>query len=208
MLKAIAHIIALVSLVGYCFADQPKTTEETPSGGSIAVATSKPLDQGVGRKDIRFIEMSAVVKSVDTKKREITVVGPDKKTETFDVDPVVKRLSEIKPGDKIVLQFFQSIAFELREPTAEERKAPKVVVESAAINDADLPPGLGAARAIRAIATIEEIDRGKQTVKIKGPEGRVLEVHVIEPKNLERLKLGDTVAVTYTEGLAIGINPA
>lgn len=208
MSKKLLPLIALLAL-GACASNaknEPAPAAKAPAD-VINVSASKPLDKGVGRTEVQFTEVSVVVKAVNVKKRTITVVGPDKKVSTFDVDPAVKRLAEIKPGNKIVLQYFQSLAFEVREPTPAERKSPKVVAEAAGKNPETLPPGMGAARSVHAIVTIQAIDRTKQTVTVKGPEGRVVEVEVMDPKNLEKIKLGDTVAVTYTEGLAVGIDP-
>ncbi len=209
MLRQVLCFTSLIVLTACSSTEAtPPESEAKSSDGVVAVSAGAPLETGVGRNEIEFVEVSATVKSVDKKKRTITLIGPDKKTMTFDVDPAVKRLAEVKAGDKIFVQYFQSLAFEVREPTAEEKKAPKVVADAIGKNTELLPPGAAAARATHAIVTIVAIDRTRQTVTVKGPEGRVVEVQVVEPKNLKKIKIGDTVAVTYTEGIAVGINPA
>ena len=55
------------------------------------------------------------------------------------------------------------------------------------------------------IATVEAIDKTTQHVTLKGPEGNTVEVKVKNPKNLEGVKVGDEVAITYTEAMAISV---
>jgi hypothetical protein len=44
-------------------------------------------------------------------------------------------------------------------------------------------------------------------VTLKGPEGKTQEIKVKDPKNLENVKVGDQVAFTYTEALAVSVEP-
>src|SRR5262245_56259350 len=79
----------------------PSATAGTmePSEGPrvVEMSRTKELEKGVGRVEVQFSEISATVKAVNVEKRTITVVGAEKKLETFDVDPAVKRLAEVKP---------------------------------------------------------------------------------------------------------------
>jgi plasmid maintenance system killer protein len=57
-------------------------------------------------------------------------------------------------------------------------------------------------------ATVEAIDAKKNRVTLKGPEGKTQEIKVKDPKNLVNVKVGDQVVLTYTEALAISVEPA
>ena len=54
--------------------------------------------------------------------------------------------------------------------------------------------------------TIVEIDKKAGTVTIKGPEGNTETVKARDPKNLEGVKVGDLVEMTYTRALAIALD--
>ncbi|HZN10507.1 MAG TPA: hypothetical protein VFC61_02450, partial [Blastocatellia bacterium] len=56
--------------------------------------------------------------------------------------------------------------------------------------------------------TIESIDPAVPYVRVKGPEGRVYHYRVRDPKNIQGLKVGDTVDITYTRSLLIKADPA
>jgi hypothetical protein len=55
-------------------------------------------------------------------------------------------------------------------------------------------------------ARVTKVDRAKQEVTLKGPEGRSVTVAVEEPAVLDRLKTGDLVDITYTEAVAIAVD--
>jgi hypothetical protein len=54
-------------------------------------------------------------------------------------------------------------------------------------------------------ATILNLDKTKETVTLKGPDGDVVVVKVQDPANLDKVKVGDTIVITYTEALAIAV---
>ena len=55
-------------------------------------------------------------------------------------------------------------------------------------------------------ATIVAIDKTAHTVTIKGPEGNTETVKARDPKNLNAVKVGDLVEITYTRALAIALD--
>ena len=54
--------------------------------------------------------------------------------------------------------------------------------------------------------TIVAIDKAAKTVTIKGAEGTTETVKARDPKNLDALKVGDLVEITYTRALAIALD--
>lgn len=56
--------------------------------------------------------------------------------------------------------------------------------------------------------TIEAVDKEAQTVTVKGSEGNLVTVGVLNPENLEVVKVGDPVIAKYYESLAIQVMKA
>jgi hypothetical protein len=54
-------------------------------------------------------------------------------------------------------------------------------------------------------ATVEALDLKAHTATLKGPDGKSVTVKAQDPKNLENVKVGDEVVITYTEALAISV---
>jgi ASC-1-like (ASCH) protein len=51
------------------------------------------------------------------------------------------------------------------------------------------------------------VDSGTQTVTLKGPE-RTVEIRMVDPEQLKRIKKGDQVMATYTQAMAVAVEPA
>lgn len=189
-MKRIAQLI----LVGatfplITFAQEVKTTAAQPLSAEKAA----------------LISITAEVQSIELDKREVTLKGPLGNVVTFVVDNRVKRLNEVKVGDHVRADYYVSIAAELREPTAEEKETPLVVLQGLARAPADTEPAGGGLHQIKAVTTVEGIDMPTQTVTLKGPRGNYATVQTQNPDNLKKLRIGDTIVVTYTEALAVSL---
>jgi hypothetical protein len=160
------------------------------------------------REDAVLVSITATIEALDHEKREATLKGPLGNTVTFVVDERVKRLKEFKVGDAVTADYYVSIAYELREPTEEEKAEPLVITEGAGRAPAGTTPAGAGLAQIKAVCTIEGLDRPTETVTLKGPLGRYAMVRVADPANLPHLRIGQSVVVTYTEALAISLEPA
>jgi hypothetical protein len=144
--------------------------------------------------------------------RELTLKDSQGGIETFVVGKTVQGLNEAKVGDKVSVDYYLGYNAEVRKPTAEEAQNPLVVVESVgratgrAEPDAD--PASSVGRRIRAVVTIEGMDRAAQTVTVKGPRGKYYVARVADPSNFDKVHIGDTIVLTFTEATAISLRPA
>ncbi|MBE9581971.1 MAG: hypothetical protein IMF18_10165, partial [Proteobacteria bacterium] len=68
----------------------------------------------------QVVSVTAEVQKVDLEKRELTIKDQQGNVSSFTVDKQVERLNEVKAGDKIKVDYYVSLASEIREPTAEE----------------------------------------------------------------------------------------
>src|SRR6478609_143964 len=150
-----------------------------------------------------IMTLSATIEALNLETREITVKGPAGNVYTFTVDPAVKRLAEFKVGDSIVLDYYASLAAELREPTAAEKAEPLAILKDAGKSDAPAAPKAGGYRIIRAVVTIEGLDAPTGTATLKGPRGNYVVVKVRDAAVLPKLHLGQTMVVVYSEAFAV-----
>jgi hypothetical protein len=171
---------------------------------SAFAADEKPLK----RERSTITSMTAKVEAVDKDKREITLKGSSGNTITLGVDKSVKRFDEIKVGDSVTADYYVSIAAEVREPTAEEKKTPYQELTSTGRTPEGTDPAAGSFRIIKAVTTVEGLDRPTKSITVKGPKGNYVQVELKDPSILEKLHLGDTIMVTYSEGLVISLDKA
>jgi len=173
------------------------------SGSPVAAPAAPPP---LTREETLLVTVTAKVEAIDLASREVTLRGPLGNVVTFVVDERVKRLAEVKVGDEVTADYYVSLAGELREPTAEERAAPLTVLDASARAPEGTAPAGGGLRAFKVVATIEGLDRPTRSVTLKGPLGNYLTVRARDVNNFQRLRLGDTIVVTYTEALAVSLN--
>ena len=173
--------------------------------GATTYAQEKAPIHNMSAEDEVLISATATVQAIDLEKRELTLKGPLGDVETVTVDKAVKRLNEIKVGDTVAVKYYVSVAAELREPTAAEKENPLVVTTGMAKAPKGASPGAAGLRVIRVVATVEGLARPTRMVTLKGPRGNYMDVRAHDVHRLEKLHLGDTVVVTFTEALAVSV---
>ncbi len=150
-----------------------------------------------------LVESMATVQALDYKTRMATLKGEDGSTLTFRVSDEVKNLEKVAVGDKVKFQYYESVAWEVKK--AGEATPGMTRAEGMKRSGAEHLPAKLEATQTTVTTTIEDIDKEKQTVTLKGPEGNSVEVKARHPENLEKVKVGDKVVITYTEALAVSV---
>jgi len=178
--SAVVFVMSL--LAGGCATDQTKPTVERSN----------------------LVTVTSTVEAIDLGTRMVTLKGPKGDLVTFRVDERAKNLPQVKVGDQVVAKYYESIAVRMAqagEPLATETSG----VTSA--KPGEMPAGV-AARQVTFTASVEAIDKATPSITLKGPEGNVVTFRVLDRKNLEKVKVGDKLAITYTEALAISVEKA
>jgi hypothetical protein len=163
-----------------------------PEGGT------KPAGAGA-----RAIIIHGTVAAVDKEKQTVTLKGPKGRTLTLQVrDP--QKLEAISVGDPVVAKYYESLAFEVKK--AGSATPGKSAQEAVATSKPGETPAGAVGRQITVTATIAAIDKKAHTVTIKGPEGNTETIKARDPGNLDRVKVGDLVEITYTQALALSLD--
>jgi hypothetical protein len=103
----------------------------------------------------------------------------------------------------VVVEHVTALGLELRAPTAEELAETFLVVDAgAAAPDTEGPAG-AVGTMVRAVCTVEVLDRLHGTGTVMGPNGNLLTIRAKDPANLTRIRIGDTVVVTYIEAVVM-----
>ena len=154
----------------------------------------------------RTVEVSAQVVGIDKATRRLTLKGAKGDVVDLVASDEVKRFDQIKVGDSIVARYLESITLELQKTRVEAGDIK--VREAAARSKAGEQPAGGAARQVVAIADVVAVDPAKSTITIKGPSGNVTTLNVQNPDQFKVVKVGDQIEVTYTQALALSLEPA
>jgi hypothetical protein len=160
------------------------------------------------RNESVTLNFTGTITDIDHSTREMTLKDSQGRSETFAVDEKVKRFNEAKVGDKVSLAYYLGFNAEVRKPTAEEEQNPLVILEAAGRAGSDSPPAAHGLQQVRALVTIEGLDRPNQTLTVKGPRGRYYVARVADPSRFDQVHIGDTIVMTFTEAAVISLTPA
>ena len=154
----------------------------------------------------RTSEVAATVVAIDVPGRLVTLRGPEGKPFTVQTSEEVRNLPQIEVGDRVVVSYYEAIAAEMAKP-GQEASASATATRA----PAGAKPEAKLAQEVTATVKIAALDLATHTVSFTDPDGLAQTIAVQDPKMrgfIERLKVGDEVAVTYTEALAISVEPA
>jgi len=189
-----------LALIAAAFATTAFAQKPEAAGG--AVVTSEPGRAAV----VQAAELSAQVVAIDKATRTVTLKGPQGNAVDVVAGDEVKNFDQIKLGDFVVARYLQAMTLELRK-TKVKAGEPTVREEAARAKPGERPAAAGA-REVTAIADVIGVDPKKSTITLKGPRGNVVSLAVQNPDQFKVVKKGDQVQVTYTEALALSVEPA
>ena len=163
---------------------------------------SGPLPSGTLAENIATV--TATVEKIDQKTRRVTLSLPDGRSQTITVPEEVRNLPQVKKGDQVAARYYESVAFEVKPAGSGE---PGVAVASGGKRAelGEMPAAVGA-QTTTVTTTITGIDKKAGTVTLTDPDGEDATVKVRNPANLDLVKKGDLVDITYTQAIAISVD--
>jgi Cu/Ag efflux protein CusF len=157
-------------------------------------------------KTSSLIEETATVEAVDQATRMITLKGPKGNSVTFKASDEVRNLAQVHVGDQVKFAYYESLAVRVLKKGEAFPKAG----ESAAMARAkqgDKPAGVvGTETSVN--VTLMAVDKKAKTATLKGEDGKLVTVTPLDMKNLDKVKIGDRAVITYTEAVAVKVEPA
>src|SRR5512136_1142969 len=174
--------------------------------GAFAQATkgAAPAEQPRVVKE-RVAVMTATVQAIDLNTRIVTLKGPKGEVRDIKVGEEAVNLPQVKVGDLVKVKYYESLAVEVMKPGTVSGAGEQSAIVKA--KPGEMPGGM-AARQSTVTATVTAIDKKKGTISLKGPEGKTVIAKAEDPKNLDKVKVGDELMITYTEALAISVEKA
>jgi len=168
-------------------------------------SVAEELKRVVERGSVERVE--AVVEAINVDNRIVTLRAlTEDETVVMEVGDEVRNLAQVQVGDRVVVDFYQAVAVDLKKGGGLEATADQAVVAARA-QPGEKPAG-GIGEAVEVVATIMAIDREEPSVTLKGPQGNVVDVIVQDPQKLNGVDVGDQVIITYTRAMAISVEPS
>ena len=189
-------ILAAASLAPSALLAQPLDAAR----GATIVATAP--GKGVAE---RLAQITASVEALDAAERSVTLKGPAGDSVTLAVGPEVQNFDQIRVGDLVVVRYLEALALELKKSgTAKRERTERDVTQRA--RPGERPAAIDA-HEVHVVADVIAILPQTQTVRLRGPT-RVVDLQVHDPEQFKLVAVGDQVEATYTEAVAISVEPA
>ena len=149
------------------------------------------------------VTVTATIKAIDQATRSITLRSENGDEDTFTVSPDVTRFKELKAGDTIKATYYESLVFEVRKPGA-AATAPGAAIAGGRLKDT---PGGALGAQQTTTVTVKAVDMNVPSITVVTADGRTLTRKIAEKKNLEGVKAGDQIDITYTQAVVVSAEP-
>ena len=154
---------------------------------------------------VQTVSIVATITAVDKKTRDVTLKGPQGNEVTFTAGPDVKNFDNLKVGDQVKADYTEALTLELKKGGGlVVQRTDKAAVAGA--KPGELPAGAGG-RQVTIVADVVAVDAAKQTIALKGPQ-RTVELRIPNPEQFKKISKGDQVEATFTQAVAIAVQPA
>jgi hypothetical protein len=182
-------------------------------GGALALALASPrvlADSGADQPGMgsasksKTVHDTVTVTAIDKSARMLTVKNEAGDVRSVQVPSEVKAFDKIKKGDKIDIDYTESIALSMLPPGSKPS-----ATESEAMARTGKEAGMRG-KQVSISAEVLEVDAANNKVVFKGPKGNARVVNVQDPDvqaKLPNLKPGQVVQITYTEAVAVSLQP-
>jgi len=164
------------------------------------VAETAPGKAGVAQT----VKITATITAIDKATRDITLKGPQGNEVVVTAGPDVKNFDNMKVGDQVNAQYVEALTLELKKGggMTVARSDQGGVLEA----KPGQKPGGVAGRQVTIVADVVDVNPAKQSITLRGPK-RTVEVVVPDPAQFKLVAKGDQVEATYTQALAIVVEP-
>jgi Cu/Ag efflux protein CusF len=165
---------------------------------TTTIGAQKPVTQGAA------ISETFVIDAIDYANRLVTLRDSSGVSQTIECGPGVERFNALKVGDKVTFRYYESVVYAIRKPGATDKPAENFGV----VRTPGAAPGGTISKQMNAVVTINAIDLKVPSVTVTSADGRKMSFKLENPKNAEGVKPGDKVEITYTQALAVSVEPA
>jgi Cu/Ag efflux protein CusF len=168
---------------------------------SLSACTDTPAKSDLKIERGGVASVTATVEAVDLKTRMVTLRGPEGKGFTVHAGEEVVNLPQVRVGDEVVLAYVNAVSVRIAESGEYWDESVKEIARA----KPGTKPGIIEVNETKVTAMIEDIDKDLKTASLRMPDGSLQIVKVKDPANLEKVKAGDRIVITFSEAVAISV---
>ena len=174
------------------------------AGSLQAQTVQEKVEAGKGKVEVaQLVELNGTITALDVATRDVTLKTDKGEEISFVAGPDVQRLADIKVGDRVEIQYYESLTLKLSKVEGGTPSTTDATTEMRA-EPTELPGGIKS-QSTTITAKITAVDAAAGTVTLVGPKGRSVTLDV-EADILAKVKVGDLVSAIYTQAVAASVS--
>ena len=189
----------------------PVQAMDDPEMDKIDMSPEVRVQPRAGIDKALLVEATATVTAVDMKNHLVTIQGPAGNSTIIRVTDQVKNLPQVKIGDEVNITYYRSAVVNLVKTKGDVKLGTEVSGAKASAPAGEKPAGVIEMEVTRTVEVVF-VDPYQKFISFRGPDIGLRRVTLENRPDLQHyldeLKKGDIVEVTYTEALAISLEPA
>jgi Cu/Ag efflux protein CusF len=150
------------------------------------------------------ISKSATITAINHSNRVVTLKDAQGNLEDVQCGPEITRFNELKVGDIVTFSYHAAVVYQITKPG--DSTAP--AAGAAVTRGQGVRPSAAVTQQMKTSVTVQAIDPAAPSITVQTADGHKMTALIEDKKNLEGLKVGDKVEVTFTEALMVTVDSA
>jgi len=172
-----------------------------PAQTQTQTPTQNPTPGQVSRSS--QVKARMTIEAIDPKTRVLTLKNDKGETDTYTVGPDVKRFDELKVGDILNVTYSESVVMKLRKPG--DPSMPSGTTATGAIGDKSKLPSAAVGAQTTTTVEVKSTDLQTGSITVETADGTTVTRKVKDKKNLDGVKAGDRLDITYTQAVLLAV---
>jgi hypothetical protein len=176
----------------------PKTRDILFALGLLAASQVVDAQQPITKS--QTVKATATIVAIDSTSRTVVLRTSNGEEDAFSLGPDVKRFNELKVGDKVNISYVESLVVVVQRPGAPAKPS---TAGAAITPGSGKTPGATLSGQLTTTVTVKAIDPAVPSVTVTTADGRTVTRKIENKKNLEGIKVGDKLDLTYTQSVLV-----
>jgi hypothetical protein len=194
------HRLLLVKVLALSLVSLPALAQNAPQEQSITESRAGSATRTT------TVTASAIVKGIEKATRTLMLELSGGDVLEVAAGERIRNFDQISLNDEVIVEYTQSLSLTLQKVRSDDTDIS--IGAAAARAEPGMKPAGGAGQIVQAFADVVAVSPGNSTITLKGPQGRIFELLVNNPDHFKVVNAGDQVLVTYTEAVAVSVEPA
>lgn len=185
--------------------------DNDPEMDKVDTSTDMRMEPPKGLNTETLVEVTATVTAVDMPNRLVTIEGPEGNAAVIQVTEQVKNLPQVEIGDKVNIKYYLSAIVDVVKAGGDVELGTTGGAARISAPAGEKPAGAMGIEVTRR-AEVVFVDPYQKFISFRSPDRGLRKISLKNSPDLQHylkeLKKGDIVEVTYTEAMAISLEPA